>query len=225
MARSAGLPSAGTVASHGRNIHRVEELPLQCSARFVLALPTVLFSYCPFFLSFQRLPPGCYRLRVEVGVDDDQWTPGLELAITQQPHWWQRPGVWLMAVLVAVFITLVLVRWRLASLRERNRRLEMLVVQRSDELASERVAVAEAQAAQVEAERQLRWLRRHRALEEWAEVDATARSVFAVLQRVTEPARPAEILAQLQAASVQTAVSGRWPRWRPRSIGCAPGRR
>ena len=161
-------------------------------------------------LGFQRLPPGSYRLQVEVGVDGDQWTPSLELQIVQHPFWWQRPRVWLVAVLVAVFVTLALVRWRVATLRERNRRLEALVAQRSDELAGERVAVAEAQAAQVEAERQLRWLRRHRALEEWAEVDATARGVYAVLHHSAKPARPVEIQSQLQAAS---SLNGRqWSR-------------
>jgi ligand-binding sensor domain-containing protein len=154
-------------------------------------------------LSFQRLPPGNYRLRVEVGVDGDRWTPSLDLPIAQQPYWWQRPSVWLIGLLAAVFATFVLVRWRLATLRERNRRLETLVAQRSDELAGERVAVAEAQAAQIEAERQLRWLRRLRALEEWAEVDATARGVYAVLHHGPQPATPAEILERLQAASAQ----------------------
>jgi len=55
----------------------------------------------------------------------------------------------------------------------------------------------------VEAERQLRWLRRHRALEEWADLDATARGVYAVLFHGAGPASPKDILARLQAASAQ----------------------
>lgn len=154
-------------------------------------------------LSFQRLPAGTYQLNVEVGVDGEHWLPSLSLPISQQPYWWQRPMAWLIALLATVLVTVGLVRWRINLLRERNRRLEALVAQRGDELAGERVALAEAQAAQVEAERQLRWLRRHRALEEWAEVDATARSVYAVLHHCARSAAPAEILAQLQAASAQ----------------------
>ncbi|HWS26042.1 MAG TPA: protein kinase, partial [Xanthomonadales bacterium] len=154
-------------------------------------------------LNFQRLPPGSYRLQVEVGVDGEHWQPSLSLPISQQPYWWQRPFAWLFALLATTLVTVALVRWRIGLLRERNRRLEALVAQRGDELASERVAVAEAQAAQVEAERQLRWLRRHRALDEWADLDATARGVYAVLFHGAGPASPKDILARLQAASTQ----------------------
>jgi ligand-binding sensor domain-containing protein len=152
---------------------------------------------------FQRLPPGSYQLQVEVGVDGERWIPSLSLPISQRPHWWQQPLAWLVTLLAFVLATVSLVRWRMNLLRERNRRLEALVAQRGDELAGERVAVAEAQAAQVEAERQLRWHRRHRALEEWADVDATARTVYSVLSHSAGPATPEDIRVQLQSASAQ----------------------
>ena len=167
-------------------------------------------------VDFQRLPPGDYRLLVEAGIDGERWSPGFALALAQAPYWWQRPVVWLAAALLVGLLALALARWRMTSLRKRNRRLEALVAQRSDELASERLAVAEAQAARVEAERNLHWLQRHRALEEWAEVDATARSAFAVLQQCPEPALPQEILTRLQAASAQ---NGRL--WTPGEVDAA----
>lgn len=161
-------------------------------------------------IEYQRLPPGSYRLRVQSAVDGLDWSDALDLAIEQIPHWWQRPVTWgLGAALLAVF-GFGATRWRLAALRERNRRLERLVAERGDELANERVALAQAHSAQEEAERELLWLKRHRALEEWADVDATARAVYAALARSDAPMAIDAMIEQLCTAKPDD--GGRWTR-------------
>jgi ligand-binding sensor domain-containing protein len=151
-------------------------------------------------IEYQRLPPGHYQLLVQSAIDGVGWADGLQMSIEHVPHWWERPISWLLASILLAAAGAALTRWRLSALRARNRRLELLVAERSHELAGERIALAQAQGAHEEAERELLWLKRHRALEEWAEVDATARAVYAVLAHNDWGCDVGQLIAQLVAA-------------------------
>ncbi len=137
-------------------------------------------------LNYQRLTPGQYHLRAQVGVDQEHWIDQLNLAIVQAPFWWQRGLSWLLICGVSIVLGALLVRWRLTALRRRNLGLEALVQSRGESLASALQQSHELQAQQVESQRELDWLKRHRALDQWAQIDAIARVVYLVVARANQ---------------------------------------
>jgi ligand-binding sensor domain-containing protein len=157
-------------------------------------------------IGWQRLPVGTHRLEIEASVDDGPWVPGVTLAIEQHPAWWQQAWAWWIGVLTVVGIIAAAVRARELRLREHNRRLQQIVEARSRELAAERLALTDAQAAQAEAERALAWHRRARALELWSEVDNLGRAVAVALAALPDGGGAAEVAARLAMHATPEAV-------------------
>lgn len=161
-------------------------------------------------VEYQRLPPGQYTLRVQSAVDH-VWRDAHTLGIRQTPSWWQHPLSWGVAAAVLILVAVSVVRWRLAQLQRRNQQLQDMVEQRSRELAHEKISHEAAVLAQAESERQLHWLRRTQALQQWSKLTPECRLVHAVVARSPNPTTRDQILRALRDLDGDR-------RWHPDSI-------
>ena len=87
------------------------------------------------YASYTNLPGGSYTLRVRAANSEGVWSdPGLVLPVTITPPYWET--WWFRGLLIVALVLAVLagVQLRLRSTRNRNRQLEHLVQQRTDEL-------------------------------------------------------------------------------------------
>jgi len=85
-------------------------------------------------VNFPALPHGRYQFEVEASTDGIRWQPGAPLAITVKPRFFQT--IWFYCLAVIAFASLIAAgeRWRTRSLLTRQRDMERLVAQRTDEL-------------------------------------------------------------------------------------------
>lgn len=93
------------------------------------------------FRSFNALPPGHYRLRVEARDHAGNASLPVEVPITIQAAWWQTRGARIAAVMAVLLAGYGLAAWRTRRLREQRRALEQRVRERTAELheANERL--------------------------------------------------------------------------------------
>lgn len=92
--------------------------------------------------AYTNLPPGDYRLHLRGSNRNGVWTePDLVLNVRVIPAWYQT--WWAYFLYLGLFSSLVfgLIRWRLWALREKNRKLENLILQRTRELEASRRAL------------------------------------------------------------------------------------
>lgn len=84
---------------------------------------------------YTNLPPGSYRFRVSAAYPGGDWSQNeAELKFEIRPHFWQR---WWFQLLIAVLLitaVLLIVRWRLQSLKRNELRLLKLVSEQTLEL-------------------------------------------------------------------------------------------
>ncbi|MEO8378748.1 MAG: two-component regulator propeller domain-containing protein [Acidobacteriota bacterium] len=87
-------------------------------------------------VTFSRLPPGRYLLRVGATKRDGGWSANeLRLPVTVLPAWHQTLGFRLLAALAVAALAYGAYRLRVRQLRARERALEALVAERTRELA------------------------------------------------------------------------------------------
>ena len=84
--------------------------------------------------SYTNLPPGDYVLQMRVAGPDGEWLPALERAVHVKPAWFQRGGLRIAAVLGVALLLVGLVQLRTLYLRQRQRELQRLVAERTEEL-------------------------------------------------------------------------------------------
>jgi signal transduction histidine kinase/CheY-like chemotaxis protein len=99
---------------------------------------------------YPQLPPGIYQFEAEaVNSSDGQASPASTLTFTIIPPWWQT-GTFAMALFIsAVICVLLLWRTRVTMMMARQRRLESLVQERTEEL---NLRLAEEERLKAEAE-------------------------------------------------------------------------
>lgn len=87
---------------------------------------------------YTNLEPGDYTLVVKASNDDGLWNEtGTRLQITVRPPWWQQPWLrvlWFLSVIAGVYL---LYRVRVNALTKRQRELEALVSERTQEIAEQ----------------------------------------------------------------------------------------
>lgn len=127
-----------------------------------------------------RLPPGQQRLELANRVEG-RLHPGATLAIVQHAPWYLLPWTWAAALIAIVGVAGATFRWRLRALRERARRLEAEVAERSAALLAEQRRVLDAEAAQREAEQALRYRQIADAREAWTALEGDARLLLAAM--------------------------------------------
>ena len=84
--------------------------------------------------SFDALPPGSYRLRVEARDHAGNASVPIEVSFSVEAHWWQRSWIYAVGVLALVLLGYVGAQWRTHALKAQRRDLEQRVAARTAEL-------------------------------------------------------------------------------------------
>ncbi len=91
-----------------------------------------------FEARYQHVDPGTYRFRVQVFDVDGRWKePRQPMVVEVRPAWWQTIWLKLSSGLMIVLAGIGVVRSRLRTITERNRQLEVLVEERTQDLRIE----------------------------------------------------------------------------------------
>ena len=85
-------------------------------------------------LSLAGLQDGSYELSVRTIGDAGPASPAATWRFTVLPPWYRTPAAEVPGALLAIALIFGVMRWRLAYLRRQNRRLEMLVQRKTDQL-------------------------------------------------------------------------------------------
>ncbi|MBX7223696.1 MAG: protein kinase [Blastocatellia bacterium] len=102
-------------------------------------------------VTFTNLDPGTYVLRVKGSNNDGVWNEtGATLILHVQPPLWKTGWAYLFYLVSTISLTVGGYRWRVRTLRERNRELEHKVAERTVELAEN---IEQLRLAKLEAER------------------------------------------------------------------------
>lgn len=84
---------------------------------------------------YTNLPPGEYQLRVSAAYPQGGWSPqDATVYFTILPYYWQRTGFWLVVAAAIIVFGLVLLRWRLNTLKRREQLLRWQVAEKTVEL-------------------------------------------------------------------------------------------
>jgi diguanylate cyclase (GGDEF)-like protein len=84
--------------------------------------------------SFDALPPGDYRLRVEARDHAGNASIPIEVPISVAAQWWQRPWIYAVGVLALVLLGYAGAQWRTRALKAQRHALEQRVAARTAEL-------------------------------------------------------------------------------------------
>jgi diguanylate cyclase (GGDEF)-like protein len=81
---------------------------------------------------YTNLAPGRYHFKVSAAYPQGKWSDAeASIHFTIEPYFWQRPVYWyLLSILMIVFVILLL-RWRLASLKQREKLLTIQVTEKT----------------------------------------------------------------------------------------------
>ncbi len=94
-------------------------------------------------ISFERLPPGSYQLRLRAGLPQTQWSDEFTLPVEVQPLWWETTVARLLFITFFVSLLLGVHVYRLAHLHKRQADLARLVDQRTEALHDKTQALQE----------------------------------------------------------------------------------
>jgi signal transduction histidine kinase/ligand-binding sensor domain-containing protein len=100
------------------------------------------------YASYTNLDPGKYRFRVKASNSDGVWNDsGLAVLISIAPPWWRT--LWFRSLMVILIVggTYAIVARNMRAIRARNRHLEQVVVERTNELAKAKEKAEEANRA------------------------------------------------------------------------------
>ena len=86
-------------------------------------------------VTYQRLPAGSYRLRIEAHDAYGGTAQPIEFPFTVRSFWWQSPWTYALVTLILLSVGRQLGRWRFRRAEQRARQLEELVASRTRELA------------------------------------------------------------------------------------------
>ena len=93
---------------------------------------------------YTNLPPGNYTFVVEAARHNGEWTPSAGVvAFSILPPWYRTRAAWLLWILCAILLTWIVVGLRTRSLIRNRKQLETVVAERTAQLRSETLALAE----------------------------------------------------------------------------------
>lgn len=128
--------------AHGRVVFSVvslafrDEKALRYSYRLLPVQPSWSPPQSHGEITFAALGPGQYRFEaVAMDADGQRSDTPATFVFSVARHWWQKVETLIGLVLLAVGVTLGYARWRLARIQERAEQLELLVQERTRELA------------------------------------------------------------------------------------------
>lgn len=85
-------------------------------------------------VEYTNLPPGQYRFEVQAANPDSDWSDTTVLEFSIAAQFWQRPLFWSLLVATALLALWAALRLRFRQLRRRERRLRLLVDERTRDL-------------------------------------------------------------------------------------------
>lgn len=95
------------------------------------------------YADYRNIPYGKYIFKVRAIGESQKWSKTFEYSFTIHPPWWHT--TWFRVLVVSSFVLMLIsiYRWRTASLRERQKRLEKTVKERTAEVVHQKEIVEE----------------------------------------------------------------------------------
>jgi signal transduction histidine kinase len=94
--------------------------------------------------TYTNLSPGDYEFRIQAAISDTYLEPVLAKSITIESSWWQSWSARLFFVLLIVLLGYLIYKFRVRQLKNHNRRLEMMVRERTSELENQKEELSNA---------------------------------------------------------------------------------
>ncbi|OEY70953.1 ABC transporter substrate-binding protein [Rheinheimera salexigens] len=77
---------------------------------------------------YTNLAPGQYQFKVSAAYPQGKWSEAeASITFTIKPYFWQRPIFWLLVALLVIVLVILLLRWRLTNLKQRENLLTIQV--------------------------------------------------------------------------------------------------
>lgn len=77
---------------------------------------------------YTNLAPGKYQFKVSAAYPQGKWSAAeASITFTIEPYFWQRPVFWFLLCVLIIMLVLLLLRWRLANLQQREKLLTIQV--------------------------------------------------------------------------------------------------
>ncbi len=86
------------------------------------------------FAEYTNLAPGRYEFLVQAANSGGQWSEAAHIELIKQPYWWQTRNFQWLSVLSVIAVLLLLLYWRMSSLRHSEQRLKRQVAEKTAEL-------------------------------------------------------------------------------------------
>jgi diguanylate cyclase (GGDEF)-like protein len=86
------------------------------------------------FAEYTNLSPGHYEFQVQAANPGGQWSEAAHIKLIKHPYWWQTRNFQWLSALSSIALVLLLVYWRIASLRHSEQRLKRQVAEKTEEL-------------------------------------------------------------------------------------------
>lgn len=87
---------------------------------------------------YRHIPPGTYTFRVRARSRNKAWSQEKSVSVTIRPPWWRI--WWAIAgyFILSILLVTAYVRWRMAALKEREKELQKIVEERTQEIREQR---------------------------------------------------------------------------------------
>ena len=86
------------------------------------------------FAEYTNLAPGRYEFQVQAANPGGQWSSAARIELIKHPYWWQTGKFQWLTALSSLALVLLLVYWRISSLRHSEQRLKRQVAEKTAEL-------------------------------------------------------------------------------------------
>ncbi|EGM79525.1 diguanylate cyclase (GGDEF) domain-containing protein [Rheinheimera sp. A13L] len=86
------------------------------------------------FAEYTNLAPGRYEFLVQAANSGGPWSEAARIELIKHPHWWQTRHFQWLGTLCSIAVLLLLLYWRMSSLRKSEQRLKRQVAEKTAEL-------------------------------------------------------------------------------------------
>lgn len=86
------------------------------------------------FAEYTNLAPGRYEFQVQAANPGGKWSETARIELIKHPYWWQTRNFQWLSALSSIALLLLLVYWRISSLRHSEQRLKRQVAEKTAEL-------------------------------------------------------------------------------------------
>lgn len=86
------------------------------------------------FAEYTNLAPGRYEFQVQAANPGGQWSKAARIELIKHPYWWQTRNFQWLSAFSSIALIVLLVYWRISSLRHSEQRLKRQVAEKTAEL-------------------------------------------------------------------------------------------